>query len=308
MLRLVFMGNTSFGAPVLQALAQDPTVQIVSVYTSPPRPRGRGHKILPGPIHLLAEQLRLPVHTPLSLRSEAELVHLKALRPDMVIVAAYGLILPASILEIPPFGCVNLHASLLPRWRGASPIHHAIWAGDTESGLSIMAMEEGLDTGPTFRMISVPIEAGETSQTLHHKLACLSAEVFPAMLSHIPQLTLTPQRQEDILYAPKISRDTARLIWDRPAFELERQIRAFDTSPKAWTTWNEQTLKIGSARVVEVHAPQNLPGTLMAPPLKIMCGEGTILEILTLQKADGRMIDATSFLRGFSLPLGSVFV
>ncbi len=251
MTRIVFMGSPEFALPVLQALAEN--YQVVGVVTQPDRPAGRGQRLTPPPVKVLAEQLGLPVFQPQRLREPQAVEQLRRWNPDLIVVAAYGQILRPEILNLPPWGCLNVHASLLPRWRGASPIQYAILHGDRESGVTIMKMDEGLDTGPILSQRALPLSPDETEESLSQKLSNLGAslllEILPRYLRS--EIVPWPQPQEGVTYAPLIKKEDGLLNFSRPAQELERRVRAFHSWPGAWFIWQDQPLKVLKARVVE---------------------------------------------------------
>jgi len=242
-LRIVFAGTPEFAAEHLKALLDSPH-EIVAVYTQPDRPAGRGQKLMPSPVKQLAAQHGLPVLQPPTLRAPEAQAELAALQPDLMVVVAYGLILPQAVLDIPRLGCINSHASLLPRWRGAAPIQRAVQAGDAESGVTVMQMEAGLDTGPMLLKVSTPISAEDTGGSLHDRLARLGPPAVVEAIAGLAAGTLKGEVQNDALatYAHKLSKDEAKLDWSRPAVELERAVRAFDPWPVCHTTLNGEPL------------------------------------------------------------------
>ncbi|MBO9368293.1 MAG: methionyl-tRNA formyltransferase [Chloroflexi bacterium] len=258
MTRIVFMGSPEFALPALRALAEQ--YQVVGVVTQPDRPAGRGQRLTPPPVKVLAEQLGLPVFQPQRLREPQAVEQLRRWNPDLIVVAAYGQILRPEVLNLPPWGCLNIHASLLPRWRGASPIQYAILHGDAESGVTIMKMDEGLDTGPILSQRALPLASDETDESLSQKLAALGAtlllETLPRYLRG--EIVPRPQPQEGVTYAPLLKKEDGLLDFSRPARELERRVRAFHSWPGAWFLWEDQPLKVLRARVVE--GEQGAPG------------------------------------------------
>ena len=306
-LRTAFMGTPDFAAAALSALAQGGH-EIACVYTRPPRPAGRGKRLRQSPVHELAQQLGLPVRTPHSLRDAAEQDAFAALDLDVAIVAAYGLILPGPVLEAPRHGCINLHASLLPRWRGAAPIQRAIMAGDRVTGVQAMQMEEGLDTGPVLAERRVPIADDDTFASLHGKLAEAGAALLPDVLDALEAGTLVPRPQdsEGVTYAHKIDKTETRLDWHRPALQLERQVRALSPHPGAWCIMPSARGPV-RVKVLMARAEQGsgAPGTVLDDALLIACGDGA-LRLTRLQKAGGKAQDADSFLRGMPVAQGAV--
>ncbi|MCC6075843.1 methionyl-tRNA formyltransferase [Pseudomonas sp. GCM10022188] len=290
-LRIVFAGTPEFAAIHLQALL-DAGLTPVAVYTQPDRPAGRGQKLMASPVKQLAVAHGIAVHQPQTLRDTAAQAELAALEPDLMVVVAYGLILPQVVLDIPHLGCINSHASLLPRWRGAAPIQRAVQAGDAESGVTVMQMEAGLDTGPMLLKVTTPISASDTGGSLHDRLAVLGAA---AVVEAIPQLaagSLTGEVQDDALatYAHKLNKDEARLDWSRPAVELERLVRAFNPWPICHTTLGEAALKVYAAALAE---GQGAPGTILDASrdgLTVACGEGA-LRLTRLQLPGGKPLD-----------------
>lgn len=304
-MRIVFMGTPDFAVPALRRLIEAGH-DVIAVYTQPPRPAGRGQREQPSPVHQEAARGGIPVHTPKTLRSEAEQAAFAALGADIAVVAAYGLILPKPILDAPRHGCLNIHASLLPRWRGAAPIHRAILAGDAATGITIMQMNEGLDTGPMLLRESVPIGPDMTAQSLHDALAALGGDLIVTALDRLQQGTLvpTPQPDEGVTYAAKLTREEGRLDWRRTAEELERQVRAFDPWPGAWFDHAGERFKVLKARVV-ADAKAAAPGTVLDDRLTVACGRGG-LAILRLQRAGRAAMDADAFLRGSPIAAGTV--
>ncbi len=304
-MNLVFMGTPEFSVPALDALVADGH-RVLAVYTQPPRPAGRGQKEQPSPVQRAAERHGIPVRAPKTLRDAAAQADFKALGADLAVVAAYGLILPKAILDAPLRGCLNIHASLLPRWRGAAPIQRAIEAGDAESGITIMVMDEGLDTGPMLLKESVAIGADTTAATLHDALAGIGARLIVRALAGLENgaLVLVPQPTEGITYAKKIAKEEARLDWHVPAAALERRIRAFNPFPGAWFEAKSERIRVLAAEA-EARAGEAAPGTVLDARLAIACGEGALRPTL-LQRAGKAPTAADAFLRGFALPAGSV--
>ena len=301
-LRLVVMGTAAFAVRSLRALDAGPH-EVVAVYTQPPRAAGRGLKARPSQVHTAALELGLMVHTPESLKDPATREVLARFRPDLGVVAAYGLILPKSILEVPRLGCINLHASLLPRWRGAAPIQRALLAGDAESGVTIIQMEPSLDTGPILAMQRVPITAKTTASGLHDTLAELAAAMIGPAVDDLARgrAVPVPQPEEGVTYAPKIDKIEGRLDWSRPAEFLERQLRALNPWPGCWTEVDgERLLVLGG----ELAVGGGAPGEVLGDRMTIACGEGA-LRLTTVQRAGGRPLSADDFLRWFRLPVGA---
>jgi len=295
-LRLAFMGTPDFAVPSLSALL-DAGHEVACVYCQPPRPAGRGHHVQRSPVHVLAESRGLPVRTPKSLRPPEAQAEFAALGLDAAVVAAYGLILPVPVLDAPRLGCLNVHASLLPRWRGAAPIHRALLAGDAETGVTIMQVEAGLDTGPMLLAESVPITATATASSLHDQLAALGARMIVEALDGVAagRLTATPQPAEGVTYAAKLEREEGRLDWTRPAADLERRVRALTPWPGVWFEAAGERVKVLAAEVVGGAAP---PGTPLDDDLTIACGDGAI-RLLKVQRQGRGVVDGGAFLRGF---------
>lgn len=287
-MRIVFAGTPEFAARHLQALL-DAGQSVIAVYTQPDRPAGRGQKLMPSPVKQLALQHGIAVYQPQTLRDPAAQAELAGLQAELMVVVAYGLILPQAVLDLPRLGCINSHASLLPRWRGAAPIQRAVEAGDSESGVTVMQMEAGLDTGPMLLKVSTPIAASDTGGTLHDRLAELGAQAVVQAVDALAAGTLTPEVQDDALatYAHKLNKDEARIDWARPAIELERLIRAFHPWPICHSTLAGEALKIHGARL---GAGQGEPGLILAAGkegLSVACGEGALL-LTRLQLPGGK--------------------
>ena len=306
-LRLIFMGSPDFSVPVLDALI-GVGHEIVSVYSQPPRPAGRGQKPKLSTVHASAEAKGLAVRTPATLNDPDVQAAIAALDADACVVVAYGLMLPSPVIEAPRLGCLNVHASLLPRWRGAAPIQRAIMAGDTETGVSIMQIDEGLDTGDVYLAGTTPITAATTAETLHDALAAMGAALMVEALEGLAAGTLTPTPQPDdgATYAAKLDRDEGRLDWRRPAEELERHVRALNPWPGVWFDFNGGRIKVLAADVVEAGGEEagNTPGTLVDDALAVACGTGA-LRLLQVQRAGKGRQDGDAFVRGFPMPAGT---
>jgi methionyl-tRNA formyltransferase len=302
-MRLAFMGTPAFAVPTLDALAAA-GCEIAAVYSQPPRPAGRGKKLQPSPVHARAEALGLPVRTPLNFRDPAEREALAALGLDAAVVVAYGLLLPQSVLGAPRLGCFNLHASLLPRWRGAAPIQRAIMAGDAETGACVMRMTLGLDEGPVIARMATPIGPQETAGELTERLARLGAPLMASALVEVAagRAVETPQPDEGALYARKIDKAEARLDWAGPAEALERRIRGLSPFRGAWTELAGERLKILLAQVEDGAGE---PGTLLDDRLAIACGDGRALRVLRAQRPGKGPMAADELLRGFAAPAGA---
>jgi methionyl-tRNA formyltransferase len=299
-MRIIFMGSPDFSVPVLDALV-GAGHDIAAVYCQPPRPAGRGKKDRPTPVQARAEQLGLPVRHPTSLKSPEEQQAFATLGADIAVVVAYGLILPQAVLDAPTHGCLNIHASLLPRWRGAAPIHRAILAGDAETGICIMQMEAGLDTGPVLLRQATPIGAEETTDRLHDRLSQIGADLILQALDRLPGLTPEPQPETGVTYAAKIDKSEARIDWTRPANEIDRQIRGLSPFPGAWCELDGDRLKLLGSQLAQGSGG---PGETLDDRLTVACGGGAI-RITRLQKAGSKAQDADEFLHGTPLPRGT---
>jgi len=302
-LRLAFMGTPDFVVPTLAELIAQGH-DIAAVYSQPPRPKGRGMALEPSPVHQFAQRAGLPVRHPISLKGETEQAEFAALDLDAAIVVAYGLLLPKAILEAPRLGCFNLHASLLPRWRGAAPIQRAVMAGDEETGVMVMQMEEGLDTGPVLMAERVRI-GRKTSGELTAELSRLGADLMVRALGALERGAVTPQPQAEagITYARKITKDEARIDWSKSAAEIDMMIRGLAPSPGAFTEAKGERLKILSAMPVK---DRGNPGEVLTDDLTVACGEGA-LKLLKVQRAGKGVMDARELLKGFPLPPGTRF-
>lgn len=299
-MRVIFMGSPAFAVPTLDALAEAGH-EVAAAYCQPPRPANRGKKLQPTPVQARAEALGLEVRTPARLRSEEEQQAFAALKADVAVVAAYGLILPQPVLDAPRLGCVNVHASLLPRWRGAAPIHRAILAGDEVTGVTIMQMEAGLDTGPMLLSGEVAIDR-KTGGELTNELARLGAQLMTRYLAAPDAYAPRGQPEEGVTYAAKIDKTEARIDWSRPAAEIERQVRAFAPSPGAWFEVAGERIKLLAAEVV---AGSGAAGTVLDETLTIAAGEDALHPTL-LQRAGRGAMTPGELLRGFPIPKGTV--
>lgn len=306
--RIVFMGSPDFAVPALQALINQ-DANVVAVYTQPPRPKGRGQHLQKTAVHMLAEYCGIPVYHPASLKSHQEQHQFQQLQPDVAVVAAYGLILPQAILNTPRHGCLNIHASLLPRWRGASPIQHAIWYGDSQSGVSIMQMEPGLDTGPVILEGVTRLTSSTTAQSLHDELANMGAEMIPELLHELEaksDLAATPQNDSLATYAPLLRKEDGHIDWTQTAEQIDRQIRALNPWPGTWTEANARRFKITQASIAAVHSALP-PGTLINHEGHVACAQPTTLKILQLQPDGAKAMEARAAVNGHYLQTGQRF-
>lgn len=297
-LRIIFAGTPDFAARHLDALLSSGH-QIVGVFTQPDRPAGRGKKLMPSPVKALAEEKGLPVFQPVSLRPEENQQLVAHLQADVMVVVAYGLILPKAVLTMPRLGCINVHGSLLPRWRGAAPIQRALWAGDSETGVTIMQMDVGLDTGDMLHKLACPITAEDTSATLYDKLAELGPQGLIETLKQLASGTATPEVQDEarVTYAEKLSKEEARVDWTLSAAQLERCIRAFNPWPMSWFEIEGQPVKVWAASVI-ADAADAAPGTILdvsKQGIRVATGDG-ILNLLSLQPAGKKAMSAQDLL------------
>ncbi|HVI98673.1 MAG TPA: methionyl-tRNA formyltransferase [Sphingomonas sp.] len=297
-MRIIFMGTPDFAVPVLDALV-GAEHEVVAAYTQPPRRAGRGKQLMPSPVQARAEALGIAVRAPASLKGADEQAALAALDADVAVVAAYGLILPQAVLDTPRRGCLNVHASLLPRWRGAAPIQRAILAGDAETGVGIMQMEVGLDTGPVRLEGRTPVH-GKTAGVLIGELSAMGARLMVEVLADLDAYPTRPQAQDGITYAPKIDKAETRLDFTQPAAQVERQVRAFNP-PGAWFEHGGERIRVLSAAMAE---GSGMPGTVIDGELTIACGTGAIQPIL-VQRAGRGVMTADELLRGFAISAGT---
>lgn len=298
-MRIIFMGTPDFAVPTLEAL-HAAGHEIVAVYTQPPRPAGRGKADRPSPVQVRAEALGLEVRSPKSLKSEEEQAKMAALEPDALIVAAYGLILPQAVLDIPVWDCLNVHGSILPRWRGAAPVQRAILAGDEETGVTIMVMEAGLDTGDMLAIERTPIARKDAGE-LTAELAQMGARMMVEVLADPGAFLAEPQPEEGVTYAAKIDKAESRLDFAKTAIEVERQVRGFAPAPGAWFEHEGERLRILGADVMDF---QGAPGTVLDDQLTIACRSGAI-RATTVQRAGRGVMTAAELLRGFAIPVGA---
>lgn len=298
-MKVVFMGTPDFSVPVLEALATHH--EVICVYTQPARPAGRGNKLVPSPVQQAAEKLNIPVRTPVSLRKDNATQEFQELGADVAVVCAYGLILPQGVLDAPKMGCINVHASLLPRWRGAAPIQRAIEAGDSQSGVTIMQMDAGLDTGDMLLKGIVPIDENTTAQVLHDALSKQGAELIIKVLNNMP----APEKQPEtgITYAEKIQKSEALIDWALPAQQIKNKIMAFNPYPAAYFLLNGERIKIFNAKVEEASTSAPV-GQVLDDELLIACGNSTALRLTELQREGKKRMFAADLLKGFELKKG----
>lgn len=302
-LRIVYAGTPEFAVPALEALASS-IHQVIAVYTQPDRPAGRGNKLKTSAVKETALRLQLPLEQPPNFRELASLHQLRSYAPDVLVVAAYGLLLPQAVLDIPRFGCINIHASLLPRWRGAAPIQRAILAGDAETGITIMRMEAGLDTGPMLAACKTPIHTNDTAATLQERLSKLGAQSLLEVLADLPTALATAQTQasEGVTYAKKLLKEEARINWSKPGEEIARQVRAFNPWPVAETRLRGEQLRIWEACAENTDANAE-PGAVTAvgeTGIRVATGRG-VLRLTRVQLAGRKAVDAGDFAKGQTL-------
>jgi len=299
-MRIIFMGTPDFAVPALRAL-HEAGHEVVCVYTQPPRPAGRGKKLMPSPVQVEAERLGVTVRSPVSLRGAEAQAEFAALQADVAVVAAYGLILPQPVLDAPKHGCLNIHASLLPRWRGAAPIHRAVMADDAETGVTIMQMEAGLDTGPMLHKVAVPV-GRKTTGELFAELGAVGAAAMVAVLADLE--AYPPEVEDDAaaIYAPKIDKAEARIDWSQDAAAIERLVRGLAPFPGAWFELGDERVKLLLAKVVDA---SGAPGTVLGDDFTIACGKGAIWP-LKLQRAGKPVLERAEFLRGRAVAAGTV--
>lgn len=298
-MRIIFMGTPDFAVPTLAALAEAGHT-IVAVYTQPPRPAGRGKKLQPSPVQVEAEIRGIEVRSPVSLKNAEAQADFASLEPDLAVVAAYGLILPQAVLDVPKHGCLNVHASLLPHWRGAAPIQRSILAGDQVTGITIMEMEAGLDTGPMLATVRTPVE-DKTAGELAEELAVIGAQLMVGTLIDLPMLHAVTQDDAEASYAPKIDKAEAKIDFAQSAEAIERQVRAFAPFPGAWFELDGERIKVLKA---EVTPDLGAAGTTLDDALTIACSSGA-LRLLRVQRAGKPVMDAADFLRGKAVPAGT---
>lgn len=306
-MRIIFAGTPEFSVPTLQTLIEQ--FEVVAVFTQPDRKAGRGKKLTPPPTKVLALEHQIPVYQPTKLADQVELI--EKLDADVMVVIAYGLLLPQSILDIPRLGCINIHASLLPRWRGAAPIHRAIQAGDTETGVCIMQMEAGLDTGPVFDEAKLAIETNDTSATLHDKLAELGAQRLVSVLNDLqqnPKLKALAQSEEGVTYAKKINKTEAEIDWNQSARQIEQSIRAFIPWPICQTWHNGVRLRIWQASVVEINSKQTAGEIIKIDEhgIQVACGDQA-LQVEKIQRDGSKPLTVREFCNGYDFSTNNRF-
>ncbi|WP_084861884.1 methionyl-tRNA formyltransferase [Salibaculum halophilum] len=299
-MRIVFMGSPEFSVPALDALVQAGH-EIACVYCQPPRPAGRGKKDRPTPVQARAEALGLSVRHPVSLKGAQDQAEFAALDADVAVVVAYGLLLPQPVLDAPVHGCLNIHASLLPRWRGAAPIHRAVIAGDRETGVCIMRMQAGLDTGPVLLREATPIGPKDTTGDLHDRLSAMGARLIVAALDDLGGLTPAPQADTGVTYAAKIDKAETRIDWTLPAWEIDAKVRGLSPAPGAWTEVSGERIKLLASRMA---AGAGAPGEVLDDRFTVACGQGAV-QFLRVQRAGRGPQDAADFLRGRALRAGA---
>lgn len=296
-MKVIFMGTPEFAVPVLNALCEKH--EVICVYTQPPRPSGRGMELMPTPIEQIARDKDLKVRCPENFKNEEDLKAFEDLKADVSVVCAYGLLLPQRILDACPKGCINIHPSLLPRWRGAAPIQRAIMAGDKQTGVCIMKMGAGLDTGDVFLEKSVKIDSEENAGDLHDKLSALSAEMILQVLDKMPKAV--PQADKGATYAHKITKDECLIDWNKSAEEIHDFIRALAPYPKAYFNYQDEKIKVLASKVVSKNQCVAPSGTLLDDNLTVACGKGT-LQLECLQRSGKSALSRDDFLRGFKIP------
>lgn len=303
-MKLIFMGTPEFAVPALKALIESPH-EVAAVYSQPPRPAGRGQKLTPSPVQQLAQEHGIPVYTPATLKTADAQEMFRSHQADLAVVAAYGLLLPKAILDAPRLGCINIHPSLLPRWRGAAPIQRTVLAGDTETAVCIMQMDEGLDIGPVLLQEHTPVGETETTGQLHDRLAKLGARLCLQAVDALAEtgLTHTPQTEDGVTYATKIQKSEARLNWNQPAQTVLNAIRGFNPFPGAFFEYHGEPIKVLEAELVFLPKP-NVPGYVLDKRLAIACADHAIRP-LTLQRPGKKPGALADFLNGLRIPDGT---
>lgn len=304
-MRIIFMGTPAFAVPALEALYKA-GYEIVAVYSQPPRPKNRGYEVTKSPVHEKAESLGLPVFTPATFKDEGAREIFYSHNADVAVVVAYGLILRKDILEAPRLGCFNIHGSLLPRWRGAAPIHRAMLAGDEVTGITIMKMDEGLDTGPMLSKAEYPLKASMTFQEVHDALSVLGAELLITTLSDYSAGKIIPEKQPDqgVTYAHKLTKEEGLLDFSKPALTVLRQVKALNPWPGTYTHYKGQTLKVHEVSVPSNIVSQGVQSGTLSEGALVMCGDGKCISLDVLQRSGGKALPKDDFLRGFLLEAG----
>lgn len=311
--RTVFMGTPEFALPCLKALQESNLCEVVGVYTQPDRPRGRGQKLLPSPVKVWAEAQGLPVYQPVKIKSAEDTASLRELKPDLIVVVAFGQILSQEILDIPPCGCINVHGSLLPRYRGAAPMQWCIINGEEKTGITTMMMDAGLDTGDMLLREELPIGPDMTLAEVHDSLMEMGARVLMKTIEELRAGTLTRIPQEgESNYAPMLSKETGRIDWKKPAREVHNLVRGLNSWPGAYTCLGGEKFKIWRTRLSGEAAPAGtVAGTILeadsSQGLKVVAGNGQVLEIVELQAPGKKKMESCAYLRGHGLPVGSCF-
>lgn len=306
-LRIIFMGTPEYSVPALRSILAAGH-EVVAVYSQPPRPSGRGHKLVKSAVHQIAEEYGIPVYTPVSLRNEEAQKQFASFQADVAVVVVYGLILPKAILDAPKYGCLNIHASLLPRWRGAAPIQRAMLAGDHETGVTIMQMDEGLDTGDMLLQDVIPITTSSSSSELHERIFEMGSKLILEVLHELETGDLDPQKQpaEGVSYAQKLTREEGLLSWDQSADILERKVRALNPWPGVWFEYKGERIKVLEAEVA--HLPyQGKIGEVLDDALTVACGEHS-LRLLKVQRAGGKPMGVRDFINGTHIKIGDMLV
>lgn len=309
-LRIAFMGTPEFSVPALKALIASGH-KVVCVYSQPPRPKGRGHQLQESPVHLAAKEAGIEIRTPINFKKDEDIAAFMALELDVAVVAAYGLILPKAILDAPVHGCLNIHASLLPRWRGAAPIQRAILEGDTETGITIMQMDVGLDTGPMIKKKAVAIRPSTTTPSLHDMLSAIGSSLIVETIGELAnkgKLDSTPQPEDGSTYAKMLKKEEGRIDWSKPAIAIDRQIRALNPWPGTWCDLaGGKRLKILEA-VVMPFTPHEIPGTVIDNDGVIVCGDKTSIKLETVQPENKKPMSISDAIRGGYVAVGSVLL
>jgi methionyl-tRNA formyltransferase len=306
-LRIIFMGTPDFAVPALQKLIASEH-DVIAVYSQPPRPKGRGHQVQKSPVHLAAEDVGIPVYHPVNFKTPEAVEEFQSLNADIAVVAAYGLILPVSVLEAPKHGCLNIHASLLPRWRGASPIQHAIWKGDKVSGVTIMQMEKGLDTGPMIVKGEVEITPDMTASRLHDELAEIGGNLVLDVLDVLDNsgdVLGTPQDHENMTYAPMLKKEDGKIDWNVPAYEIDWQVRALNPWPGTWMEIAGKRFKIKGISLVRDGMSATGNPHIIDAKGHVLCGDGGVLRIDMIQPEGAKAMDFVSAVNGGYIEVGT---